>query len=217
MHLKDRFRFLPLFAALLFLVTAAPSSSAQQSVPETTVEPGQTFTGRVVEVKDEDTFELRRSIGGTVTVRLHGIDAPESSQPYSTAATKAARRYVGGRASGPPPVTLAGTAVLWPLQTWKAGTLRPCQSGTDWHNTIGSSRWTKPNTRGLSGKSAMPNRSFGPGRTRCRHRRGRAAEATARADRVRFPWGTGLQRVQHATAKTAGCDVQLFSDARIGP
>jgi len=87
-------------SAVLFLVlllTAVPSSFAQQSAPETTVEPGQTFTGRVTEVTDGDTFELRRSIGGTVTVRLHGVDAPESAQPYGTAATKAARRLAQGK------------------------------------------------------------------------------------------------------------------------
>ena len=82
-------------ALLLALVlTAVPSSFAQQSAP---VEPGQTFTGRVVEVTDGDTFELRRSIGGTVTIRLHGVDAPESSQPYGTAATRAARWLAQGK------------------------------------------------------------------------------------------------------------------------
>ncbi|WP_259134153.1 thermonuclease family protein [Salinibacter ruber] len=30
-------------------------------------------------------------------MRLHGVDAPESSQSYGTAATRAARRYVGGK------------------------------------------------------------------------------------------------------------------------
>lgn len=89
-----------LFAALLFAApAAAPSSFAQQGAPSESapVEPGQTFSGRVVEVTDGDTFGLRRSIGGEVTIRLHGVDAPESGQPYGTAATKAARRYVGGK------------------------------------------------------------------------------------------------------------------------
>lgn len=47
-----------LFAALLLF--AAPSTFAQQDAP---VEPGQTFTGKVVEVTDGDTFGLRRSVG----------------------------------------------------------------------------------------------------------------------------------------------------------
>ncbi len=43
------------------------------------------------------TYDVRRSAGGEVTIRLHGVDAPESSQSYGTAATRAAQRYVGGK------------------------------------------------------------------------------------------------------------------------
>jgi len=60
------------------------------------IEPGQSFTGKIVEVTDGDTFDIRRSIGGQVTVRLFDVDAPESSQPYGTAATRAARRIIDG-------------------------------------------------------------------------------------------------------------------------
>lgn len=79
-------------AALLatLLLAFAPSASAQ-------VEPGQTFTGKVVSVTDGDTYDVRRSEGGKVTIRLYGVDAPESDQPYGRAATKTARRYVGGK------------------------------------------------------------------------------------------------------------------------
>ncbi len=80
-----------LFAALLLF---AASSTFAQDAP---VEPGQTFSGLVVDVTDGDTFGLRRSIGGAVTIRLHGVDAPESTQSYGTAATRAARQYVGGK------------------------------------------------------------------------------------------------------------------------
>jgi len=72
---------------LLFLAAPAPAQ----------VEPGQTFAGKVVEVTDGDTYDVRRSDGQTLTVRLHGIDAPESAQSYGTQATRAARRYVGGK------------------------------------------------------------------------------------------------------------------------
>ncbi|MCS3755215.1 hypothetical protein [Salinibacter ruber] len=52
-------RYLPaLFATLLLF--AAPSTFAQQGAP---VEPGQTFSGLVVDVTDGDTFGLRRSVG----------------------------------------------------------------------------------------------------------------------------------------------------------
>jgi endonuclease YncB( thermonuclease family) len=81
-----------LFAALLLF--AAPSTFAQQGAP---VEPGQTFSGLVVDVTDGDTYDVRRSIGGAVTIRLHGVDAPESAQSYGTAATRDARQYVGGK------------------------------------------------------------------------------------------------------------------------
>lgn len=57
---------------------------------------GQSFTARVVEVRDGDTIEVLRSDGQRVTVRLQGIDAPESDQPYGEASTQAARRYVSG-------------------------------------------------------------------------------------------------------------------------
>ncbi len=81
--------------ALLFAFAATSASGqAQEDAP---VEPGQTFTGRTLKVTDGDTFGVRRSIGGTVTIRLHGVDAPESAQPYGRAATRAARRYIGGK------------------------------------------------------------------------------------------------------------------------
>jgi endonuclease YncB( thermonuclease family) len=85
----------PLLTAFL---TAALALSLPIGAPAVgqPVEPGQTFTGRVVKVTDGDTYDVRRSIGGTVTIRLHGVDAPETSQPYGTAATRAARHLVGG-------------------------------------------------------------------------------------------------------------------------
>lgn len=72
--------------ALAFALLALPAASA-----------GQTLTGLVTHVRDGDTVELRTSTGRAVTVRLHGVDAPESSQSYGTAATRAARSYVDGK------------------------------------------------------------------------------------------------------------------------
>ncbi|WP_251980332.1 thermonuclease family protein [Salinibacter ruber] len=85
-----------IFLGALLLAFAATSASGQAR-GDAPVEPGQTFTGRVVEVTDGDTFGVRRSIGGEVTIRLHGIDAPESAQPYGRTAKRAARRLVGGK------------------------------------------------------------------------------------------------------------------------
>jgi len=42
---------------------------------------GQSFPGTVEAVKDGDTMKVLRS-SGTVTVQLHGLDAPERAQPY---------------------------------------------------------------------------------------------------------------------------------------
>ncbi len=81
------------FLAALLLV-AVPTFATAQAQGDTPVEPGQTFTARVVEVTDGDTFGVRRSIGGEVTIRLHGVDTPESSQPHGQAATRAARRFL---------------------------------------------------------------------------------------------------------------------------
>ncbi len=45
-------------------------------VAEAQVEPGQTFGAQVVEVTDGDTYEVRRSGGGQMTIRLHGGSTP---------------------------------------------------------------------------------------------------------------------------------------------
>jgi endonuclease YncB( thermonuclease family) len=86
------------FLAALLLVAVPAPNAAQAQRGDALVEPGQTFTARALEVTDGDTYDVRRSLGGEVTIRLHGVDAPpESAQPYGTAATRAARRYVGGK------------------------------------------------------------------------------------------------------------------------
>jgi endonuclease YncB( thermonuclease family) len=67
------------------------------TLPAAAQEPGQTITGEVVAVKDGDTIEVLRS-GQAVTVRLHGIDAPEMGQPFGRNAKQAASSYVFGKA-----------------------------------------------------------------------------------------------------------------------
>lgn len=56
---------------------------------------GQSFTGVVTEVKDGDTFHVQTD-GEPVVVRLHGLDAPEPSQPYGDRATTFLRRRIAG-------------------------------------------------------------------------------------------------------------------------
>jgi micrococcal nuclease len=68
----------------LFLKTVS-----QQAMPDT-------FRFSVSRVKDGDTVVVEGKDGGTITVRVWGIDAPESSQPYGPAATDIARQIVGG-------------------------------------------------------------------------------------------------------------------------
>lgn len=68
-------------------------------IPATTlgqVEPGQTFRARVIEVTDGDTYLVQRADGRTATIRLYGVDAPETTQPYGIKAMNQARRYIGG-------------------------------------------------------------------------------------------------------------------------
>jgi len=55
----------------------------------------QTFSGEVVGVKDGDTIEVMRG-GRAVTVRLHGIDTPESGQPFGTRAKQFTSTQVFG-------------------------------------------------------------------------------------------------------------------------
>lgn len=82
----NRIRPLLLFVCLAFL--SLPAGAQPQL--------GQTFTGKVIDITDGDTYDVRRSIGGTVTIRLHGVDAPESSQPFGRQATRRARQLLQG-------------------------------------------------------------------------------------------------------------------------
>lgn len=53
------------------------------------------LTVDVVDVTDGDTLTVEGSAGETVTVRLWGIDAPETSQPFGAEATAVARQEAG--------------------------------------------------------------------------------------------------------------------------
>jgi endonuclease YncB( thermonuclease family) len=103
-----------IFLGTLFLLGTAASAPVQ-------VQPGQTFTAHVLEVTDGDTFDVRHSTGGEVTIRLHGGDAPKSSQPQGKTATRAARRIAGGKDSGSPSKTSADTGAVWPVMKYRSG------------------------------------------------------------------------------------------------
>jgi endonuclease YncB( thermonuclease family) len=78
MHNVCRFLQAVVLTALLSLVGLVPTSQAQGEAP---VEQGQSFTGRVVSVTDGDTYDVRRSIGGMVTIRLYGVDVSRTYCP----------------------------------------------------------------------------------------------------------------------------------------
>ena len=63
-----------LLAFLLLTLSYAAGPAAAQ-------EPGTSFTGKVVVVKDGDTVDVLR-YSRAVTVRLHGVDAPEMNLPF---------------------------------------------------------------------------------------------------------------------------------------
>lgn len=51
----------------------------------------------VVDVTDGDTLTVEGAAGHTETVRLWGVDAPETSQPYGSDATAVARKVAEGK------------------------------------------------------------------------------------------------------------------------
>ena len=56
----------------------------------------ETFPARVVEVVDGDTLRVMRTEGGTIKVRLFGIDCPEKGQRYGKEARRLAHRLSYG-------------------------------------------------------------------------------------------------------------------------
>lgn len=62
--------------------------------------PKSTFTGKVVGVTDGDTIKVLRKDGSSLTpvkVRLDGVDAPESTQPFGTKSKQFASDMVFGK------------------------------------------------------------------------------------------------------------------------
>ncbi|MGM0675760.1 MAG: thermonuclease family protein, partial [Spirochaetota bacterium] len=69
--------------AAFFVVPQVAAAQAESEAIAT----GTVIEGTVVEVRDGDTVEVY--VGAqTVPVRLHGIDSPESNQPYGERATR---------------------------------------------------------------------------------------------------------------------------------
>lgn len=66
------------------------------SAPDTsqTATTGIEIQGRVTSITDGDTLRIDNITGGSDIIRLYGIDAPESDQPYGSVATNALRTKV---------------------------------------------------------------------------------------------------------------------------
>lgn len=75
-------------SVLLLLLTLGCGSSPAQPA---------TFTGKVVAVFDGDSLQVLVH-GGPVDVRIHGIDAPERGQAFSTVSRRALANLIFGKA-----------------------------------------------------------------------------------------------------------------------
>lgn len=74
--------------SLVLLVSALSTASAVQA------EDLPRLAGKVTKVVDGDTIDVKLS-SGPIRVRLHGIDTPEKSQPWTKEATAALSELVG--------------------------------------------------------------------------------------------------------------------------
>lgn len=80
-----------------FLLLLAAVMILDGGVVHAQTEPEQTFAAHVVDVKDGDTFEVKRPDGETETVRLYAVYAPESAQSYGTKARREVRQTIRGK------------------------------------------------------------------------------------------------------------------------
>lgn len=73
--------------------------NSPQTSPQTAKAPrvAKSISGRVVGVSDGDTLTLLVQEGHQMKVRLNGIDAPESSQPFGKKAKQALSSWVFGK------------------------------------------------------------------------------------------------------------------------
>jgi len=83
----------PSLAVCVLLILASESVHAQR--PTDLV--NRRFTGRVTHVADGDTMDVVISPARRVRVRLHGVDTPESGEPFSTRALTFTRVLMFGR------------------------------------------------------------------------------------------------------------------------
>lgn len=102
MPVRGGFVCLALLGCLAGSLTAMPSGRVQ-GVKDLV---NKRFTGNVVSVIDGDTVDVLIPPGRKERVRLHGMDAPESGEPFSTVARNFLRVMIFSR-----DVTVTGTDV----------------------------------------------------------------------------------------------------------
>ncbi len=90
--ITDGFRVIETSALELYeLAKDATDHSSSRSI-----ESYYDLQGKVTRVKDGDTFVLRDADGVSHTIRLHGVDTPESRQRHGKAATDFLSRRING-------------------------------------------------------------------------------------------------------------------------
>ncbi len=80
---------------LILLATAVGAIATGGACARESSEPELFLPATLVKVVDGDTIKVRLD-SGPITIRLHGIDAPERKQAFGAAATKALRALVEG-------------------------------------------------------------------------------------------------------------------------
>lgn len=85
-----------LYIQVLFLPPMRPILTLLLFLAAATAAFAQTYTGKIIAVKDGDTFEMLVS-GKKLRIRLFGIDAPEHGQPFGTQAKQHASRLCFGK------------------------------------------------------------------------------------------------------------------------
>ena len=84
--------FAPAYAVVAAVAVCALAASISVSA-QVQARVGTRFDVKVVSIVDGDTFDAVPvdSTAGRIRIRLHGIDTPESGEPFSNVATRAAR------------------------------------------------------------------------------------------------------------------------------
>ena len=84
--------------------SVAPQTTAQAIEPITTLdtaseaaEQANEITGKVVGIIDGDTIDLLTADKTTIKIRLNGIDAPETGQPFGKNAKQYLSGFIGGQ------------------------------------------------------------------------------------------------------------------------